>query len=186
MTSVDDLLDRIELELSRVGVEPRAQRFALELLARGRLERVLHGADDDLRLDALFLGDGVDLLEQRIVVVAICVVESQLAARASLVPTRCSRHRRPINRQQRSTSSESKFHRQPSALDSRDRHPMRLPALLEDHHPIARRRRAVPQTRTARRPAPTSPSGPAGPQSGGNPPRAEAARSSPGDETSRV
>jgi hypothetical protein len=49
-----------------VGIEPRAQRFALVPFPRGRLERVLHGADDDLRLDTLLLRDGVDLLEQRI------------------------------------------------------------------------------------------------------------------------
>ena len=63
---LDDLLDRVELELAGVGVEARAQRLALVTLARGRLERVLHGADDDFRLDALFFGDRVDLLQQRV------------------------------------------------------------------------------------------------------------------------
>ena len=43
-------------------IEARAQRLVLVALPRGGLDRVLHGADDDVRLDALFLGDGVDLL----------------------------------------------------------------------------------------------------------------------------
>ena len=58
----DDALDGAQLDLSRVGVEPGAERLVLVALARGRLDGVLHRADDDLGLDALFLGDGVDLL----------------------------------------------------------------------------------------------------------------------------
>ena len=61
-----DFLDGEQFELTRVLVEPGAQRLALVSLPRRRLERVLHRTDDDLRLDALFLGDRVDLLEQRI------------------------------------------------------------------------------------------------------------------------
>ena len=63
---LDDLLYGIELELPAVGIEARAQRLALVALARGRFERVLHGADDDFRFDALLFRDGVDLLEQRV------------------------------------------------------------------------------------------------------------------------
>ena len=59
---VDDPLHRAELDLPGLGVELRPQRLVLVALARGRLDGVLHGADDDFRLDALFLGDGVDLL----------------------------------------------------------------------------------------------------------------------------
>jgi hypothetical protein len=59
---LDDLLDRVQLELAGLGVEPGPERLALVTLACSRLERVLHGVDDDLRLDALFLGNGVDLL----------------------------------------------------------------------------------------------------------------------------
>ncbi len=59
---LDDPLHGAELDLSRLGVELRPQGLVLVALARGRLDRVLHGADDHFRLDALFLGDGVDLL----------------------------------------------------------------------------------------------------------------------------
>ena len=65
---VDDPLDRAQLDLAGLLIEARAQRLVLVPLAGGRLDRVLHGADDDVRLDALFLGDGVDLLEQRVLV----------------------------------------------------------------------------------------------------------------------
>ena len=58
----DDALDGAELDLAGLGVEARAQRLVLVALARGRLDRVLHSADDDLRLDPFFFGDRVDLL----------------------------------------------------------------------------------------------------------------------------
>ncbi len=77
---VDDPLDRIQLELPGFLVEPRAQRLALVALAGGRLQRVLDGADDDLRIDALFLGDGVDLLQQRIYSGHFLAISSQLPA----------------------------------------------------------------------------------------------------------
>ncbi|HEU4938214.1 MAG TPA: hypothetical protein VFT39_17265 [Vicinamibacterales bacterium] len=62
----DDLLDRVELELPALRVEPGAQRLALVSLPCGRFERVLHRIDDDVRFDAFLFRDGIDLLEQRI------------------------------------------------------------------------------------------------------------------------
>ena len=59
---VDDALDGAELDLAGVLIEAGAERFVLVALPGGGLDGVLHRADDDVRLDALFLGDGVDLL----------------------------------------------------------------------------------------------------------------------------
>src|SRR5204863_1645734 len=61
---VDDLFDREQLELAGLLVEPRPQGFGLVTLPGRGFDRVLEGGDDDVRLDTLLLGDGVDLLQQ--------------------------------------------------------------------------------------------------------------------------
>ena len=61
---VNDALDGAEIDLPGLVVEARAQRLVLVALAGRGLDGVLEGGDDHLRVDALFLGDGVDLLKQ--------------------------------------------------------------------------------------------------------------------------
>src|SRR5204863_9324061 len=103
---LDDALDGAELDLSGFRVELGAQRLVLVPLARGRLDGVLHGGNDDFRLDALFLGDGVDLLQQRILHVS---------------------YQLPV------PSFQLKFNIQAGALDPVERHPVRSSSFFEDH-----------------------------------------------------
>ena len=62
---LDDRLQGEEVDLAGFGVEPRLQVLAgLVVLARGGRDRFLDGADDDVGLDALFLGQRFDRLLQ--------------------------------------------------------------------------------------------------------------------------
>ena len=64
---LDDGLEREQIDLAGLGVEPRLQVLAgLVVLARGGRDRFFDGADDDVGLDALFLGQRLDRLLQRI------------------------------------------------------------------------------------------------------------------------
>src|SRR2546428_262773 len=63
----DDGLQREQIHLSGLGVEPRLQVLArLVVLAGRRRDGLLDGADDGFRLDALFFREGLDRLLQRI------------------------------------------------------------------------------------------------------------------------
>ncbi len=63
----DDGLQREEVDLAGLGVEPRLQVFTgLVVLARRGRDGLLDGADDDVGLDALFLRQRFDRLLQRI------------------------------------------------------------------------------------------------------------------------
>ena len=67
VTSSTIRLEREQVDLAGLGVEARLQVLAgLVVLARGGRDRVLDGADDDVGLDALFLGERFDRLLQRI------------------------------------------------------------------------------------------------------------------------
>ena len=138
---VDDLLHGVELELAGLGVEPRPQRLALVTLARGRLERVLHGADDDFRLDALFLRDGVDLLQQRIDCSHVYFSFRLPVDHCQLSPV-CGCSWR--------AAADSEFHLQLPALDPRERHAVRPSAFFEQHRRRPRPRRSGPRTPTGR------------------------------------
>src|SRR4029450_13655796 len=142
----DDLLDGVQLELAGLGVEPCPERLALVTLACGRLERVLHGVDDDFRFDALLLGDRVDLLQQRI----DCshVSESCQLSVSSYQSVRTSSDRLETGNWLLATSS--KFHHQLPALDPRQRNAVRLAPFLEEYRapldsgdPARKRRLAV-------------------------------------------
>ena len=64
---VDDRLDREQLDLAVLGVELGLQLLAgLVVLARGGEHGLFHRGDDDVGLDALFLGQCLDGLHQRI------------------------------------------------------------------------------------------------------------------------
>ena len=62
---LDDLLDGVQLDLPGLEVEPGAQVLVSCSACAPPPDRVLQRADDDVRLDALLLRDGVDLLQQR-------------------------------------------------------------------------------------------------------------------------
>ena len=67
VTSCDDRLQREQIDLAGLEVEPRLQVLAgLVVLARGGRDRFFDGADDDIGLDAFFFRQRLDRLLQRI------------------------------------------------------------------------------------------------------------------------